>query len=46
MVSLPLGLVLVYLSPQEEACGGDSVGKLGLDGIKEAYNLQPNQGNM
>jgi hypothetical protein len=45
-VSLPLGLVPVYLSPQEEARGGDSVGQLGLDGIREAYNLQPNQGNM
>jgi hypothetical protein len=45
-VSLPLGLVSVYLSPQEEARGGDSVGQLGLDGIREAYNLQPNQGNM
>jgi hypothetical protein len=39
-------LVPVYLSPQEEAYGGDLVGELGLDGIKKEYNLQPNQGNM
>jgi hypothetical protein len=46
LVSLPLGLVPVYLSPQEEAYGGDSMDKLGLDGIKEAYNFQPNEGKM
>jgi hypothetical protein len=46
LVSFPLGLVPVYLSPQEGAHGGDSVGKLGMDGNTEAYNIQSNQGHM
>jgi hypothetical protein len=34
----------IYL--HKKARGGDSVGELGLDGNKEAYNLQSNQGHM
>jgi hypothetical protein len=43
LVLLPLGLVLVHLSPQEGACDRDQVGKLGVDGDPSQPPLQPNQ---